>query len=567
MGLVAILFRFLRHNLILFVCIVLVLASASWMRSEWTHVRSLVDALPALHDAHRRVQSYHAELARQAQHRVGQLATAGLQQLDARLRVIDASLATLQQQDEASILPAVLKGSAAAGNALAQAAMRQAGIELLRQERQYLVAMRAHVHARTHRETAASRLAQLHREHVQAWVAVQGAVQRRAAFKAAAGRWARLPLGDGYRQMQELDRQVALLTARNNAAHRAYLAQRALAARVAALPALAAFQVDLQRLAATAAPLRERILETQQRAAHSAGWQLYLAVRPLLPVALGVLAAWWLVPAALRAVFYFVLAPLAARRPAIVIGKPAGSVDRAAASRHTLTCAVTHRLVLAPGQELLIRPDYCQSQPAGALVGTAFLFDWRHPFTSIAARLWMLTRLRPVQACDVVVSSTADPLDELALLELAPGEAFVLQPRALAGVICPAGTPPNIRSHWRLASLHAWLTLQLRYLAFEGPATLIVKGCRGVRLESAQAGRTISQDATLGFSAGCSYTTVRAEPFMPYLAGTQALFHDRFAGSGACYLYEEVPRRAQPGRRRDNPLDMLFDAGLKAFGI
>jgi hypothetical protein len=133
------------------------------------------------------------------------------------------------------------------------------------------------------------------------------------------------------------------------------------------------------------------------------------------------------------------------------------------------------------------------------------------------------------------------------------------------------GRRPAVRSHWRLGTLHAWLTLQLRYLAFEGPATLVVKGCRGVRLEGAGggpgAGRNISQDATLGFSAHARYTTVRAEPFLPYLTGRQPLFHDSFAGPDARFLYEEVPRTARAGRRSNNPFEVLLDAALKAFGI
>ncbi|MBD8530985.1 MULTISPECIES: hypothetical protein [unclassified Massilia] len=179
----------------------------------------------------------------------------------------------------------------------------------------------------------------------------------------------------------------------------------------------------------------------------------------------------------------------------------------------------------------------------------------------------MLSQLRATQAAEIVVSSTVDPLEEVALLEIGAGEAVVLQPRALVGLICKRGQRPVIRSHWRLGTLHAWLTLQLRYLAFEGPATLVLHGRRGVRLEQAAGGRTISQDATLGFSAGASYATVRAEPFLPYLRGRQALLHDRFAGDAAWYLYEEVPRNAGPDRQKNNPLEVLLDAGLKAFGI
>ncbi len=195
------------------------------------------------------------------------------------------------------------------------------------------------------------------------------------------------------------------------------------------------------------------------------------------------------------------------------------------------------------------------------------MFDWRYALTSIAANLWLLKHISVTQGATMVLSSTADPLDEVALFDVRAGEAFILQPRALAGVVYAAGHVPRIRSRWRLGTLHAWLTFQLRYLAFEGPATLILKGCRGVRLESADGGRSISQDATLGFSAHARYRTIRAEPFIPYLLGRQALFHDSFDGEGACYLYEEVPRNERPGESGRGPLGGALEAGMKAFGI
>lgn len=85
--------------------------------------------------------------------------------------------------------------------------------------------------------------------------------------------------------------------------------------------------------------------------------------------------------------------------------------------------------------------------------------------------------------------------------------------------------------------------------------------------ERASSGRTVSQDATLGFSTGIDYNTVRAEPFFPYLTGKRPLLQDRFPGEHGCYLYEEVPCSSRPGQPGRNPLEVLIDAGLKAFGI
>jgi len=209
-------------------------------------------------------------------------------------------------------------------------------------------------------------------------------------------------------------------------------------------------------------------------------------------MAFAVLAEWWLVPAAICTLFYFVLAPLVARRPPIMIG-PIDRRTPAAASLAQFSCngsllisAVSQRVMLAPGHKFLIRPEYCQGQPPCTIVSTKVLCDWHRWLTSIAAHLWMLKRMRTSQTAAIVVSSTADALDEVALLEIGPGDAFVLQPRGLVGIMYRTGEWPRIRSHWRLGTLHACLTLQLRYLSFEGPHHADRQGVSG---------RTVSLDA------------------------------------------------------------------------
>ncbi|WP_313033002.1 hypothetical protein [Massilia alkalitolerans] len=562
--LLAALLRGLGRNLLVFAAIVLVLASGHWLRGEWANIQHIVAELPALRQAQAGFDARRAALARSTEEELRQLAGAGIARLDGRIAAVDAEIARLRREGEAApVLGAAFAGREALAQQLARSAMRDMEIELRRQERTHLRALRARADALANRQAALATLERLRREHVAVYTALQDAMKRRAQAEKAAGTWGKLFFTEDYRQLRALDAQLAQLRARNSAAHRAFVAQRALVNTLPAVGAPAVFRLNEEALAAASAPLRQRLREVEELAGTSGAWRAYGLVQPLLLPALLVLAAWWLVPAAIRALFYFVLAPLAARRPAIVV-KDAPSTPTRTSARIS---AVSHRLALAPGEELLIRPDYCQSQPAGVLVATRLLFDWRRPLSSLAARLWMLKRLRASAAADVVVSATSDPLDEVALLVLGPGESFVLQPRGLAGMVYRTGQRPAIRSHWRVGTLHAWLTLQLRYLAFEGPVTLVLKGCRGVRLECAGAGRTISQDATLGFSAHARYSTVRAEPFLPYLAGRQALFHDSFAGQDACFLYEEVPRSAQAGRRRNNPFEVLLDAGLKAFGI
>lgn len=570
----SVVFQTVRRNLFVFTFIVLVLVSAKWMRSEWMQVQGIVREIPALRAVQDELNDHQATVAQRIARQVEQLSGATVQQLDEQIRVLDHDIRLQQRERDTVLLPSdAFLGADRIVDHVRQQAMGAAEIELRRQARDHLVALRARLVVLGNRQAALETLKQLQLAHVRIYALYQSRQKELVHQQAAGGLLVNVPFTAPYERVQRLAREVDDLRAANRKAYKDFRTQQALLDGLSLPAPLAAFRVDEQRLVALAAPLRERLRRAEGLSEQNHVWQAYLVVRPVLPAALGVLIGWWLVPAAIRIFFYFVLAPLAARRPAIVIGQKQGSAPaspsaNAQRARHSsVISAVSQKVVLAAGDDMLIRPDYCQSQPAGVNVTTELLFSWRHWLTSIAAHLWMLKRIRTMQPADVVVSATVDALDEVALIEIAAGEAIVLQPRGLVGIVCKGGQRPTIRSHWRLGTLHAWLTLQLRYLAFEGPVTLIVKGCRGVRLESAPSGRTISQDATLGFSVNAMYATVRADPFIPYLRGRQGLFYDKFSGQDAYFLYEEVPRNLRPGGQVHNPLEVVLDVGLKAFGI
>jgi hypothetical protein len=310
--------------------------------------------------------------------------------------------------------------------------------------------------------------------------------------------------------------------------------------------------------------------ELAQRRAELAadpGQRLLDAVRAALPAALGILLAVTLAPVALKALAYFVVAPLAARLAPVRLPPPAPGAAPPSAG----PSAVSIPLAIAPGDELLLHTDFLQSSSERAPKRTRWLLDPALPFTSVAAGLYALTRIgaagdEPVR---VTVSALRDPLGEVAAVTLPVGSAMVVSPRALAGVLKPAAQPLRITRHWRLGSLHAWLTLQLRFLVFHGPCTLVVKGCRGVRAEQGSAAqpRVINQDATLGFSTSLDYRTARCETFVAYLAGRESLFDDVFGGGPGIFLQEELPAGLRGGGPLGRGLNGLLDAGLKAFGI
>lgn len=276
-----------------------------------------------------------------------------------------------------------------------------------------------------------------------------------------------------------------------------------------------------------------------------------------------------LTPLGIKFVFFYVLAPIATRRPGVpLLPESSGRVltgrelpGQASEAASSVSCRVT----VDASKELLLHPEYRQSLPNNCEAQTQWILNRAIPLSSLAAGLYALTRIRAATPQTVVVSSTRDPLSEVSLITIPEGSSVMLLPRHIVGVLQARGSPLRITRHWRFG-LHAWLTLQLRYLVFHGPVTLVVKGCRGVRVEPAEAGRSLNPTATIGFSANLRYSSRRCETFWGYLSAQQPLLNDSFAGDGGFYIYQEMPYQRRGGLF-GRELEGVFDAMLKPLGI
>lgn len=319
---------------------------------------------------------------------------------------------------------------------------------------------------------------------------------------------------------------------------------------------------------------RETLADAERRLEQARDWTMAplpddtaqisdTTLRDVLVRAAWALLAILLLPFAIRALLYYAIAPIAQRRRAIRIAitdEASTAVPLAGnASRASIP------VELAAGEELLVRQGYLQSSPIDARLRSRIMLDWRRPFASLASGMTLLTRVRG-DGSTTVISADDDPFAEVASIVLPQGAAIVLQPRALAAVAQPIAAPLRITGHWRLFSLNAWLTQQLRFLVFHGPCRLIVKGGRGVRIEPASSGRRFAQDQLVGFSAELSYSVSRNETFLPYLLGREPLLRDRVEHGNGMLVLEEAPHA---GRRKGlrGGLEGAFDAFLKAFGI
>jgi len=289
-------------------------------------------------------------------------------------------------------------------------------------------------------------------------------------------------------------------------------------------------------------------------------WWKRLGIDALIWPAIWGLIAIILTPFVIRTLFYWLLAPLASLQKPIRLLEPAEAIPLP-----TERSAVSKSVRLEDGSELLVKQGFLQTSSQGGSKATQWLLDASRPISSLAAGLWFLARIRG--AGTTTVSAVRDPFAEVIRLKLPAGAACVLQPRAIVGVVQPIGAPLRITSHWRLGNLNAWLTWQVRFLVFHGPADIILTGGRGVRVEPAEAGRSIGSEQLIGFSANLSYSTGRTETFLPYLFAQEGLLKDRIAAGSGILIAEEAPRagRAKTGIKRG--LEGATDAFLKVFGI
>lgn len=560
------LIRWVGQRLVWFVLIVAVLMAGAYLKEQFDEFHASQSQLADLTGGQRDLEGLIRALEHEVAARAKSFETASLGQLDARLAGIDQAIREKSAQRGASNLPLVLQ--LATGTNFAGHFRRDIEIKVLAQERDYLMSLRAVAVALVDRDKGVAELERLRRAHAEAYGRLKGNDFSRDQVRSNHPVAANIPGMAPHGMLKLLAAAHAGLSAQNQAAFEAYERQRAAMAMLKMPAPPPAFKLKNEQIRETLAPLEARIKALEKNTVAV----LWESAARVVPAALGILLALMLLPVAIKAFFYFVLAPIAARRGPVhllpeVSGVLLNAEGGALGSGNVSASAVSRSVSVDENHELLVDPAYLQSASITGAKQTKWLLDWSHPLTSLASGMFALTRIRAAAPEAIVISATADPLSEVGVLALPAGAALVLQPRSLAGVLQPRKQPLRITSHWRLGSLHGWLTLQLRYLVFHGPATLIVKGCRGIRVERAGNGRRINQAATMGFSANLHYSTARAATFFPYLMGKQGLLDDSFAGADGYYVYEEVPFAGAKAGVAGRGLEGFADSVLKVFGI
>lgn len=535
-----------------------------WLGAQSETLRTLPAQQNAYEAAFQRFADYARERRRQASPAAAEMGQRSDTALRARLVAIDDAL---KREARASLSPAALAIAAARGDAAKLFAHYRAQAEttLLEAERQQVETLlsvrREGVSLRGQRARAVAELQTSHADWKRADAQIKSLQSRfMAAPRDAVCRVNPLDVGcERYRALQNGLERRRKAKARNDKALRSIevidKAQGRLAnRRDMTLDVGAALTTQERALSAE----MKRLEDQAQASVLIVAWR---SVREVLPEALAILVAAAALPILVKAALYFLVAPLAARRPSIRLW-PGDRGDV-----HTLArSAVSQEIQVKPGQELLVAPEALQSTPHHAAKRTRWLLSRRLPLSSLASGLVGLTEIRVARPDSALVSATGGAEFEIALIGVERGSALVLRPRSLRGLLQETAAPVRITRHWRFG-LTAWLTLQFRYLIFHGPAVFIVQGARGVRLETAGRGRGINQAATIGFSPALAYGVARSETFGAYLFGKQALFNDSFEGGRGVHLHEEMLPSVGARDPTGRALQGVGDALMKLVGL
>jgi hypothetical protein len=555
-------------RILLFVLVVAAMAALVKAVEAWNSLPALAAEVEALETNEAMLR---AELERQRREAAAALAEVDRLErpmLRERLASVRRQIAEIES-GRASGVELALQAARGEGSALAREAGKGFRLELLRREAALIVARFEALERRGRMQGLDARIAALDAR-------VAAVEQRIAAIERAEpllSRLERVPivreLQGPWRELRAARRQLA--AAQGERQRLATARQGVNAAFVRARDVYRGAYSALRDAPAPADALRGAIGEKRGQLEGHWASRVWAAVKPVIGWALWITLLVILVPPAVKAFWFFVVAPVAARlRPLRVDPSDAGEAHWAEARRDggAAGSSVTWRLRLQPGEEALLRPEYLQSSPGGATSGSQLLLSRSLPFGSLAAGLYGLTRISAAgREAMIAVSATRDPVDEVGIVEVPEGSSLVFRPHYLIGVVRRADRPLVIDRIWTLNRLTSWLTLRLRHIVFRGPCALIVKGARGIALEPAAGGRRVAGAATMGWSAGLEHRVDRSEAFLAFLVGKQSLFVDRFEGPRGTVVYEELPRGGGRSGLFGRGLEGVGEAMLKVVGL
>jgi hypothetical protein len=534
---------FFGRNLINFSIIALVLAFGTFLYND---AKEKLATRSTYKNWQSEADSFANNQREDAKHRISQTGGMGQAKIEERISAIDAELKANEER---------LKAFSISPQAFVEKQKIGISNSYLTQEKAHLTLMRDRIKVLSNRDSAEKRLAVLRGQHVNAYKAYQAYLP---TYEQCRDQW------HGCSKIISSHREIVSrhdqLLADVNDAHTQYQHQKVVMDSLK-IPAVREFALSDAASREQKAKLDEAIVEIEN------DWLIKTVdlLKAVAMQALIVLAGIILIPIAIKAFLYFVMARYAARRPAVCVLPDTGCLTDGVVQTGKIS-SVSVDIDFDSDEELLLHQDYVLAAPTRCSKDMKWVLNRTYFLTSLAAGMYGLTRFRSDSPARVIACPQADPLAEIGIVDIPEGCAMVFEPHNLIGVVQRRDIPMRISSHWRLFSSTAWLTMQFRVLVFHGPARLVVQGCRGVKLEWAGDGSIINQGATIGYSANLNHSVERSEVFPPYLWGKEELLNDRFDGSGI-FAYAQAPFLGKKHGLFGRGIEGVLDSALKVFGV
>jgi len=195
-----------------------------------------------------------------------------------------------------------------------------------------------------------------------------------------------------YDDLTQLETDRQQLFKANLSAHDEYWKQRRYLESLARKPGLGPFEPVREGFSKISMELAGK--SQQAEAALAKNWFALVADPALdvLPTALLVLLSAILTPIAIKAVFFYIIAPIAGHRPSIqLVPESRGELDGLQTDGAGGSSSTSLAVTLRDSEELLVHPEFVRSMAECSDKSTKWLLDNRYPMSSIAAGLYALS--------------------------------------------------------------------------------------------------------------------------------------------------------------------------------
>lgn len=266
------------------------------------------------------------------------------------------------------------------------------------------------------------------------------------------------------------------------------------------------------------------------------------------------------VPVLWKAFWFYVVAPIANKAPPIQVD--AGAKTEAVVSSATSV----QEVYLTPGDKICTRSDWVNAYPSdGVTKNTRLLWSWRAPLVSYASGLRELTEWRIMGATTqkLKLCSGTEPNLKITKITLGTQSALVVRPSSIVAL----SGDLELSTHWKLASIHSWITGRLRHIVISGCGTLYLCGYGDVKAETTKLRQRMSDQLLIAHEPCIRFRAVRTETFWPFLRNKAPLYDLQFEDEGIV-IYQAARMKAAEGststtERFQNLLDLL----LKPLGF